>query len=309
MSHQSDMPRLGIGLPVYNGESYLEAAIDSILAQTFGDFELIICDNASTDATEEICRDYADRDRRICYHRNDVNIGAAGNFNRVFEQTCGALFKWAAHDDICAPTYLAKCVEVMRERPEVSLVQSQVTLMNEAGQKIGQWRCTAETDHPQVHRRLKAIFGDVMCFEVFGLLRRNVMGPMPVMGHFPHGDGILLARLALAGPFCEVSEPLFFSRRHGEQSASVCKNKQEWAAWFDPANKKRIVLPYWRISREYLRSIRRARLPVHQRALCLVHWARNAASDRGRLWAEVVAAGRHWLGRRGVSGLNARRSS
>lgn len=295
------VPEVSIGLPVYNGENYLRQALDSLVGQSFEDFELVICDNGSTDATEAICRDYASRDRRIRYHRNDVNIGAAGNFNRVFQLTGGALFKWAAHDDVCAPTYLARCVEAMRERPEVSLVQSQVALIDEDGQEAGRWQCTPGSDDPQAHRRLKAIFSDTMCFEVFGLMRRSAMGPMPVMGHFPHGDGVLLARLALAGPFYEVDEPLFCSRRHTEQSGSACKNSQEWAVWFDPACEGRLVLPYWKIYREYLRAIRQARLPLRQRALCLAHWAREMFSDRGRLRSEAVAAGRHWVARRRAS--------
>jgi glycosyltransferase involved in cell wall biosynthesis len=64
------LPRVRIGLPAYNGERHLPAALDSLLAQTYGDFELIISDNASTDRTEEICREYAARDSRIRYHRS-----------------------------------------------------------------------------------------------------------------------------------------------------------------------------------------------------------------------------------------------
>ena len=96
------VPRVSIGLPVYNGENYMAAAIDSLLAQTFTDFELIISDNASTDATEQICRDYAHRDGRIRYYREEVNRGAAWNFTHTFELARGEYFKWHAHDDLCA---------------------------------------------------------------------------------------------------------------------------------------------------------------------------------------------------------------
>src|SRR5688572_10868700 len=98
-------PRVSIGLPVYNGENYLAEAIDSILAQTFEDFELIISDNASTDRTQEICEAYAAKDGRIRYYRSEVNKGSAWNFNRVFELARGEYFKWAAHDDYIAPEY------------------------------------------------------------------------------------------------------------------------------------------------------------------------------------------------------------
>ena len=109
------IPKVSIGMPVLNGENYIEPAIRSILAQTYSDFELIISDNASQDRTEEICLYYAKKDRRIRYHRNDSNIGAARNFNRTVELAKGQYFKWAAHDDTLAPEYLEKCLEVLEQ--------------------------------------------------------------------------------------------------------------------------------------------------------------------------------------------------
>ena len=96
-------PRVSVGIPVFNGERFLAETIESILAQTFKDFEIVISDNASTDRTEEICRSYAARDPRIRYNRNDTNRGAAWNHNRVFELARGEYFKWQSHDDFCAP--------------------------------------------------------------------------------------------------------------------------------------------------------------------------------------------------------------
>src|ERR1700690_2651657 len=105
-------PRVSIGLPVYNGEKYLAAAIDSLLAQTYADFELIISDNASTDRTAKICQEYAELDRRIRYYRQPKNCGIAGNFTRTLELARGEFFQWHAHDDICGPTLLARSVEM-----------------------------------------------------------------------------------------------------------------------------------------------------------------------------------------------------
>ena len=86
MTHANIIPpRVSVGMPVYNGERYVKAALDAVLAQTFRDFELIISDNASTDATGEICREYAARDPRIRYSRNNENIGAARNGNRTIQ--------------------------------------------------------------------------------------------------------------------------------------------------------------------------------------------------------------------------------
>src|SRR5262245_61001880 len=96
-------PRLCIGLPVYNGENYLAASIESILAQTFTDFRFIISDNASTDGTEAICRAFSRQDARIEYHRGAQNRGAAWNLNHVARLADSEYFMWAMHDDVCAP--------------------------------------------------------------------------------------------------------------------------------------------------------------------------------------------------------------
>lgn len=99
-------PKVSIGLPVYNGENYLREALDSLLGQTFRDFELIISDNASTDATREIILQYQQRDSRIRYIRQESNIGASKNFLFVLAVSETELFMWASHDDIWAPNWL-----------------------------------------------------------------------------------------------------------------------------------------------------------------------------------------------------------
>src|SRR5687768_11755331 len=104
---------VSVGMPVFNGERFIEAALDSVLAQNYGDLEVVISDNASTDDTEEICRSYAAKDDRVRYFRNRINYGIAFNFNNVFRLSSGRYFKWAASDDVCAPDFLSRCVEIL----------------------------------------------------------------------------------------------------------------------------------------------------------------------------------------------------
>src|SRR4051812_43091384 len=101
-----EKPTLSIGIPVYNGARYLRMTLDSLLAQTYRDFEIIISDNASTDDTELICRAYAARDPRVRYHRAPVNLGAPANYRRAFDLSTGDYFKWQNADDIIAPTFV-----------------------------------------------------------------------------------------------------------------------------------------------------------------------------------------------------------
>src|ERR1041385_3327059 len=110
-------PKVSVGLPVYNAENYLDDTLRNLLSQSYRDFELIISDNASTDTTEEICRDYAAKDQRIMYQRNNCNMGIAWNHNRVFHLSSGEFFMWAAHDDVRTTDYISQCVAALETDP------------------------------------------------------------------------------------------------------------------------------------------------------------------------------------------------
>jgi glycosyltransferase involved in cell wall biosynthesis len=114
MSMMTTAPRVSIGVPVHNGGPLFAEMLQSLVTQTFTDFEIVISDNASTDDTSSIARRFAGRDERVRYYRNETNIGAAPNFNRVFELANSRIyFKWAAHDDLYKLTFLERCVEVL----------------------------------------------------------------------------------------------------------------------------------------------------------------------------------------------------
>ncbi|MDO9318880.1 MAG: glycosyltransferase [Gammaproteobacteria bacterium] len=121
---ESLVPKVSIGMPVYNGEKFIREALDSLLTQTFTDFELIISDNASTDRTEAICREYAERDQRIRYLRQIKNFGPDANFKCVLNEAIGMYFMWAAHDDRRHPIAIERMMEVFALYDNVGLVFS-----------------------------------------------------------------------------------------------------------------------------------------------------------------------------------------
>ena len=129
-------PRVSVGMPVYNGERFVAQAIELILSQTFRDFELIISDNASTDATERICREYAERDGRIRYYRSEKNCGAAWNNNHLVHLARGEYFKWQCHDDYCDPTFIEKCLAGIRGDRSVVLCYPQFVRVDEQGRRL-----------------------------------------------------------------------------------------------------------------------------------------------------------------------------
>ncbi|MDE2589575.1 MAG: glycosyltransferase family 2 protein, partial [Patescibacteria group bacterium] len=105
--------KVSIGLVVYNGEPFTRKKIDSLLSQTFSDFELIISDNASTDGTSDICKEYLKKDKRIRYFRQKENMGASWNYIFVLDQARGEYFTWAAVDDIMLPDFLKNNVAIL----------------------------------------------------------------------------------------------------------------------------------------------------------------------------------------------------
>ena len=262
------MPRVTIGLPVYNGDNFLETAIRSIMDQTFGDFELILSDNASTDGTEEICRRYAESDPRVRYHRFDQNMGAAHNFNHIVELAQGDYFKWAAHDDVCGPEYLARCVEVMDADLGVVLCHTRSARIDAEGKEDGVYDYGVRYDTERACDR----FGDLViirhhCINIFGLIRPEVLRSTDLIGSYVASDRVLLAELALHGKLAEVPEVHFFRRMHPEASSSLDAHGDR-LAWFDPALAGKISLPNWRVLREYIRVIRKAPISASERWSC-----------------------------------------
>jgi len=291
-------PRVSIGMPVYNGEQFLQEALDSILAQTFADFELIISDNASMDGTQEICRAYAAKDQRVRYFRNQTNLGASRNFNRVFELSSGEYFKWAAHDDICASDFLLKCIEVLDQDVSVVLCYPRAKQIDEHGKFMRDYTIKLDTSSPRPHERFRdLILIRHWCFQVFGVIRTDVLRMTPPIGNYAASDRVLLARLGLLGRFYEVPEYLFYRRRHpGQLTALPVRYRYLHTTWYDPTKKGRIVLPEWRILFEYLISISQAPLSWSERAYCYLHVGRWLRQNRNSLVRDLVRAARQILG-------------
>ncbi|MDJ0617439.1 MAG: glycosyltransferase family 2 protein [Calothrix sp. MO_192.B10] len=273
-------PRVSIGLPVYNGARFLRTAIEAILQQTFVDFELIISDNASNDATEEICREYAAKDRRIRYYRNKQNIGASPNFNRVFGLARGEYFKWAAHDDVCAPELLERCVAVLDKSPDVVLCHSIAKVIDDNGNLLQKdddlyvkWtneniKLRTDSIKPQERFRDLACCPH-SCYQVFGLIRTNVLKTTPLIDNYGRSDKVLLARLGLLGRFYEVPENLFFLRRHATQSINInAQSVHSFSIWFDPSNRGKIIFPRCRNFFEYFAAIKQVPLPWLDKLAC-----------------------------------------
>lgn len=283
----NDSPKVSIAIPVYNGENYIRLAIESFLAQTFTDFELILADNCSTDSTWAICEAYAAKDKRIRLHKQAKNIGANGNFNSTVALAKGKYFKWAAHDDLVAPTYLEKCVQALENDPQVVLANSYTALIDKNGNPfaeipesgrlidedggvvfLGTESPERKLDSPHIHERFYAIlFETNWVYDIFGLIRTDILRGIPLLEDYYTTDNRILADLVMRGTFAIIPEDLFFNRRHAKQSASQISIKEK-AAWSNPFAKNSALRYRWLRLRGYLRVIFTSPIRFGERMAC-----------------------------------------
>jgi glycosyltransferase involved in cell wall biosynthesis len=275
---EAETPRVSIGLPVYNGENFLAAALESILAQTFADFELIVCDDGSTDRTGAIGRAFAARDPRVRYVRNGRNLGAAPNFNRCFELARGEYFRWAAHDDLIAPDLLAKCVAALDADPDAVLCHSLVRVIDEEGRTVTEFGSPLQpgVGAPRaVERFAAAALTHNLATELFAVMRRDVLARTGLLGGYPRSDTALVAELSLCGPFIELPEPLFLNRDHpGRYMRALAADVGGSLAWYDAAKANRRALPSWRLYGELCRMVGRHVPDRGERLRCYGHLLR-----------------------------------
>ncbi|MFM9938002.1 MAG: glycosyltransferase family 2 protein [Hyphomicrobiaceae bacterium] len=224
-------PRLSIGMPVFNGERFIAEAITSLLQQTYADFEIVVLDNASTDTTPEIVARLMASDSRIRYQRNETNIGASPNFAKVASLTSAPFFKWAAHDDLHEPSYLAESMRTLEANPDVVLAHADIVYIGPCGRNFAPGRPgtfvdpdsgvelpvdrvdLAERGTP-LSRFADVIFHSRIGSHMFGVVRRSALDRTRSIQDIPSSDRPFLAELALLGPFKQTRAPLFRKRFH-----------------------------------------------------------------------------------------------
>jgi glycosyltransferase involved in cell wall biosynthesis len=298
----STNPYVSIGLPVFNGEDFLEEAIDSILIQTFTNFELILCDNASTDSTPQICKEYAKKDSRIRYYRNQYNVGAPRNYNRTVKLSRGKYFKWAAADDLHAPEYLQKCVEILDNNPSIVLCHTKMNRINEEGLIVGTYDHIMRMDSPKIEERFRDLISIMtnICFPMFGLMRKDILVKTPLHGDYRGADANLLAELSLYGRLHEIPEYLFYRRDHSKAyTHTFCSNKKvkgvdqqqkSWwssSSWINYTNMKNCY--------EFFNSVNRVPLELSEKILCYRQIFRWFYTEGWKLFGNDVE--QYFLGR------------
>jgi glycosyltransferase involved in cell wall biosynthesis len=269
----STAPLLSIGLFLHNGDRFLEAAITSILNQTFTDFELILSDNCSTDGSAEICRRFAAQDSRIRYYRAEHTMSAGWNLRNVYSKANGKYFKWATHDDMIQPDFLRLCIDALEADDSLVVAHTLTRCIDESGQFVesNDERLRTSSLDPVVRARdllLKGHDG----YPISGLIRLDALRKLPPRGSEAHSDRALLLQLGLLGRFYEVAEHLSICTRHTVDTVSV------------PAEQSRKpIFAEWNAAKEFARSVARSPLSRGQRLRCygaIMRWALSNLQNR-----------------------------
>jgi glycosyltransferase involved in cell wall biosynthesis len=291
-------PRLSIGLPVYNGERYLAEALDSLLGQSYENFELIISDNASADATADICRCYGQQDSRIRYFRQPQNIGLSPNHNFVFEQSRGELFKWAASDDLYARDLLKHCIEALDEYPDIALAHCWTAIIDSGGNVTEAPEYPLATDSPSAPERFRSFLScKTAACDQYGVIRAEVMRRVSPLESYHHADVIMVARLVLQGPFYEAPDWLTFRRDYPERAYLAYPKVRIRCVNHDPRRANPLKHPAVRLLAEYMwgyvTAIRDAPLSPADRRECYRHlaqWVVNWVGGRVGLRRPAASA-------------------
>ena len=276
-------PRLTVGLPVYNGELYLAESMNALLGQTYEDFELVISDNASTDSTSDICREYAKLDSRIRYIRQEQNIGLINNHNFLIRQASGEFFKLAAHDDIYARTLLERLVEALDCHPEVVVAHCWEARVDATGKLSHGLGYPVAVDGPRVAERFRSMLFDGWDDYVYGVIRTSVLRQTHLYASHHFADRTFNTELNLYGPFYLVPEWLYFRREHAGRASEHPEREIPYtvrtrSAGLDPKRSSRLRHPLVRLYLEYVlgyvKVIKSAPLSVVERQECYYHLAR-----------------------------------
>ncbi|HWO93877.1 MAG TPA: glycosyltransferase family 2 protein [Dehalococcoidia bacterium] len=275
-------PKVTIGVPVYNGERFLAEALDSALAQTYGDFEIIISDNASQDGTDEIARSYVARDARVRFVENQTNVGAARNYNKLVRLARGRYFKWLAADDIMAPEFLARCIDVLERHPDVALAYPRTRCIDEDGLVYPDdpWSPMVWPAEPSARMRLYLEAAPWAPVLVFGLMRTEALRRTRLIGPYPGGDLNFVAELALEGAFVELTPALLFFRLHADSLTWAKADPERHVAFYAPEQRSRLARAFLarRHGLEYGRSVLRSDVGVRQKAALASYLATRAVA-------------------------------
>ena len=279
-------PKVSIGLPVYNAEATVAEAIREFQAQDFEDFEVVISDNNSTDATYDICAAFVATDKRFRLERQRRNIGANGNFDYVSSRARSELFMWAAAGDHRAPSLIGRCVEALIANPDAVLAAPDIRLTYPPPQSSQIFAYSEDVTNPDVIRRLRWILRAGAWFAIYGLIRRDALDrtrPVTTLGPTAApglGPDYRVVELGLLGPFARIAETLLEYNMKDPEPADILGGR------LDPNARFRGTMFWWWV-KDAWRMGGRHRFDLEARLKILAEYIRSARAP-GSLHTELL---------------------
>lgn len=281
--------RLGIGLPVYNGERYLPRTLESLQAQTYPDFEVLLLDNASTDGTPDLARELTRQDSRFRYQRKAVNNGGPSNFNDVLARMNNELFAWVAADDLYDPKFFTTCVELLDANPEaigaftgVSMIDSDDQWVRDIDDPLEQASWNDPDPAVRFSEIVRYTYG---CRDIFSVYRRPVIAAVEPMCVCWGSDRMMLAEVSLYGRIVHAPDRLFLNREHADR---VTRRPQRDWRYLGASRPPRAITFHY--ASHLRRAIRKAPLTAAERAAVRRAYNRWATANLGNFARSAARA-------------------
>jgi glycosyltransferase involved in cell wall biosynthesis len=284
-------------MPVYNAEKTIVDAIESVRAQTFSDFDLVISDNASTDGTREILERFAREDPRISILSQARNIGANLNYSAVARAATGEYFKWASSNDWSAPTLLERCVAVLDARPDAVLAYPRSKLFSKVPSDGIEYHDGMDLQNESPAARFEQLVHRMRLNNAMnGVIRVEALRRTHLLATYYSADVVLMGHLALIGKFVEVEETLFF-RRMDAATATALRTAEDVLKHHYPKRTVGSLFQNWRLYGGWMRAIMGTPLPVTERRRAITLAFRMIYWNRKELVADMGEALRYLTGK------------
>lgn len=269
-SDNTILPLVSIGMPLYNEERYIRDSMAAILAQDYGNLEIIISDNCSTDHTADICSELSQGDERVRIVRQEVNVGAAANFLEVMKLASGRYFMWASGHDLWSANLVSDSVRVLEAHPAAAIAYAKSDWIGAAGEQLDQATSCYDTGGMNGITRFFMTFWGNM-HPILGVIRMSCLRRIPTIHKCAGTDLIILAELALCGEFLLVPG-VHWSRR---QPRPVESHKQRMNRY---RNRDFALVGHWldrmfpllRLPLELFRVVGRSSLPFRERLVIML---------------------------------------
>jgi glycosyltransferase involved in cell wall biosynthesis len=296
-------PRVTIGLPLYNGQRFVAQTLDSLLAQDFKDFEIVVSDNASTDASVTVVERYVQRDSRVRLLRQSVNLGANGNFSAVVHEARGEYFKWSTCSDLCNPGFLSSCVDLLDTQSDAVLAAPRTFIFTDDPARAQPYPNDIEVRDAAPSARFIRVNQTLKLNNAMnGLIRTHALRKLdPPIDHYIKADLVMISCLALQSAF-HIAEGAHFFRRMDPQTATSLMSVEDDRKHHYPVMSARALLPTWRLYLGWLRYIRQAPVAPAERHAAMRYVLHMGRWERASFARDLLSAAGYLLRLRWMGG-------